>query len=174
MPITIRPMQADDAPRIAAAFAAWHKTLQQYVRYYAENVQGLRVTVVAIDVAIDVAIEPGADAQAGGVQVVGYSNVIWQPTYAPFAAQGIPEINDLNVLEAYQKQGIGRALIGACEHIVAAAGKHQIGIGYGLTPDYAAAQRLYPQLGYGRDGRGRQPTPWGDVEFLVKQLPPAA
>jgi hypothetical protein len=49
-------------------------------------------------------------------------------------------------------------------------GKNIMGIGFGLTADYGAAQRLYPKLGYIPDGRGAQPTPWGDVLFLTKRL----
>ena len=33
-----------------------------------------------------------------------------------------------------------------------------IGIGVGLTPDYAAAQHLYPKLGYVPDGLGTHQT----------------
>ncbi len=47
-------------------------------------------------------------------------------------------------------------MIRECERIVRHKGHPH---GFGLTPDYGAAQRLYPKLGYIPDGRGAVPTP---------------
>jgi GNAT superfamily N-acetyltransferase len=143
-----------DVASIAQAFAHWNKQREQYERYWRENQEGKRVTLVAVS----------------GEHVVGYTNVIWQPEYQPFREAGIPEINDMNVIAEFQKHGIGTALIGEAERIAIGNGKDIMGIGFGLTADYGAAQRLYPKLGYIPDGRGAQPTPWGDVLFLTKRL----
>ena len=76
----------------------------------------------------------------------------------------------MNVITQFQKQGIGTALIEEAENVAIQHGKGMMGIGVGLTPDYGAAQRLYPKLGYIPDGRGAQSTPWGDELFLSKNL----
>lgn len=150
----IRQMIERDVDGITQTFSQWNKPRQQYERYWQEQQDGKRVTLVAVS----------------GEQVVGYTNIIWQPEYEPFREAGIPEINDLNVINRFQKQGIGTALIKEAEQIAAAHGKKIIGIGFGLTADYGSAQRLYPKLGYIPDGRGAQPTPWGDVLYLTKRL----
>jgi len=64
----------------------------------------------------------------------------------------------MNVINEHQERGIGRALIHAAERIIAEAGGAVVGIGVGQTPDYAAAQHLYPRLGYVPDGKGIHTT----------------
>ena len=86
-------------------------------------------------------------------QYVGHVKLVWQPDYPGFRALGIPEIQDLNVLPAYRKRGIGTALIKSCEAL-AAERFDEIGIGVGLHPGYNNAQRLYSKLGFILDGRG--------------------
>ncbi|MDP9315597.1 MAG: GNAT family N-acetyltransferase [Chloroflexota bacterium] len=154
MNFVIRKMMANDVDSIARAFAHWKKRREQYERYWKENEEGKRVTLVAVS----------------GEHVVGYTNIIWQPDYPPFQAAGIPEINDLNVLAEFQKQGIGTALITEAEQIALQHGHNVMGIGFGLTANYGAAQRLYPQLGYIPDGKGVHPTAWGDVLYLTNRL----
>lgn len=158
--LIIRQMQATDIEPIAHVFASMNKTRAQYERYWRENVENTRVTLVAwIDAA-----------------VVGYTNIIWSSAYAPFRQADIPEINDMNVVAPWRGRGIGRRLIFAAEEIACAHGKSQMGIGVGLTPDYAIAQHLYPRLGYVYDGRGVEMDPWGGAMYLTKPLtdPPSA
>jgi GNAT superfamily N-acetyltransferase len=136
---TIRPLQASDPAPIAAAFAAigWSKPAAQYERYLAEQEAGERdVFVASVD-----------DAFAG------YVTINWHPEYPPFRAEGIPVIEDFNVLPAFRGRGIGSALMDAAE---AKAGSRvgTIGIGVGLDPDYGPAQRMYVRRGYVPDGRG--------------------
>lgn len=150
----IRPIQLDDVSAIAQAFLPWNKPPEQYDRYYAEHQRGVRVMLVAF--------------MAG--RVAGYGNLMWQSDYAPFIAADIPEINDLNTLEAFRRVGIATAIIRECEGIAAGKGKPVIGIGVGMTPDYGNAQRLYPKLGYELDGRGVRSTQWGDVQYFTKRL----
>lgn len=150
----VRPMIAGDVEALTEAFASWNKPQDQYARYFAEHLRGERVTLVA--------------TVAG--EIAGYGNLVWQSDYPPFRLQGIPEINDLNVLQPYRRRGIASAIIASCERIAAGQGRSVIGIGVGMTPDYANAQRLYPRLGYRPDGRGPIATPWGEVCYLVKSL----
>jgi GNAT superfamily N-acetyltransferase len=154
MNYTIRRMTRSDIDAIAETFAPWNKKREQYERYFEENQRGERVTLVAVV----------------GDRVVGYGKVLWESDYEPFRSDDIPEINDLNVIEEHQNQGIGRALIREAERIVAAAGRLVVGIGVGQTPDYAAAQGLYPRLGYAPDGRGIRTTRYGDEAYLTKRL----
>lgn len=86
-------------------------------------------------------------------QYVGHTKLIWRPDYPGFVEQGVPEIQDLNVLPGYRNHGVGTALIEACEALVAER-YDEIGIGVGLHPGYNNAQRLYSKLGYILDGRG--------------------
>jgi GNAT superfamily N-acetyltransferase len=143
-----------DIKSIAASFAHRNKTVEQYESYFAEYQQGDRVTLVAVV----------------GEKVVGYSNILWRSDYIPYQEAGIPEINDLNVVEEFQNLGIGRALIRESERLVAERGIQRIGIGVGLTPDYAAAQYLYPKLGYVLDGRGLRLTQFGEAMYFIKEL----
>ena len=84
---------------------------------------------------------------------IGHVKLVWRPDYPHFRDAGIPEIQDLNVLPVFRKQGIGTALIRACEER-AVESVSMIGIGVGLHPGYNNAQRLYSKLGYILDGHG--------------------
>jgi GNAT superfamily N-acetyltransferase len=154
MPTLTRWMLESDAALIAEAFRSWNKTQAQYEKYYAECGQGWRL--------LRLALEEGV--------VVGYGNLLLESYFEPFKAQGIPEINDLNVVEKRQGQGLGRRLIAELEAEAMSRGYKQIGIGVVLHPDYARAQGLYPSLGYVQDGTGVHPTVWGDEIHYVKRL----
>ena len=154
MNLLIRQMLLDDIHPVARAFEPMNKSVEQYERYFEENLSGSRVTLIA---SLD-------------ERVVGYTNILWRSGYEHFRNDGIPEINDLNVVEEYRNQGIATALIRECERLVREAGKPVIGIGVGLAPDYAAAQRLYPKLGYISDGRGFYDSPYGEEMYSIKKL----
>lgn len=152
--VKIRKMIAQDPKPIAQAFAHMHKTQEQYDRYWQENVVGERITLIA---------------ELEGT-IVGYTNIIWLPVYESFREQGIPEINDMNVVAPLRCNGIGTKLIAAAEAIARHSGKSVIGIGVGATPDYAIAQKLYPKLGYVEDGSGFHDDEWGGGWYLTKNL----
>ena len=150
----IRHITQNDIENLTKNFAPYNKEQGMYERFWLEHQLGKRVTLVAI-----------AEQEA-----VGYTNILWQSDYRPFREQGIPEINSMHVIDEYQQQGIGTALIKEAERIATAHDKTKIGIGVDLNPKDTPAQRLYPKLGYEPDGRGPQPSPWGDVLFLTKPL----
>jgi ubiquinone/menaquinone biosynthesis C-methylase UbiE/GNAT superfamily N-acetyltransferase len=152
--LQIRRMQEDDPPAMATAFADMNKPQTQYERYWRENLDGKRVTLVGL-----------LDGK-----IVGYTNVIWESGYEAFRKQGIPEINDMNTVTGLRKNGIGTRMIEAAEEVVLRAGKRVIGIGVGVTPDYAIAQSLYPKLGYVSDGTGIHPDRWGGCMYSTKEL----
>lgn len=155
MSFQIRRMEEGDAEALARAFAPYGKTRAQFERYLDEQGRGQRVTLLATE----------------GGRVVGYGNLLWRSAYPPFRREGVPEINDLNVVEEFRRRGVGTALIREAERLAAARGHARIGIGVGAPPDYDAARRLYPRLGYVPDGRGvyRDP-PWDDAVYLSKGL----
>lgn len=149
-------MRAQDVDAIIKTFGPLNKTHEQFQRYWQENVDQKRQTLLAWQES----------------RVVGYSNIVWASSYAPFLEQGIPEINDMHVIDDWHGRGIGTAFIKQLERIAIEHGKAVMGIGFGLTPDYGNAQRLYPRLGYIPDGRGAISSPYGDELFLTKRLYP--
>ncbi len=136
--IMIRQMIKDDIEGIVRTFAKWHKERSQYERYFNEQQRGERVILVALQ----------------GEEIVGYTTIVWNSLYEPFRREGFPEILDLNVITEHQRRGIGTALIHAAESIVVQHLKLVIGISVEQSPAYAAANHLYPKLGYIADGRG--------------------
>jgi GNAT superfamily N-acetyltransferase len=141
MPIELRPLRADDLPRLAATQggAAWkgHES-KRWNRYLNQQSQGLREVLLADT----------------GEAIVAYGSLAWVSQNPSFRNAGIPEIQDLVVAEGCRKGGIATRIIGALEKRVQAAGHLQVGIGVGLYRDYGAAQRLYSRLGYVLDGNG--------------------
>jgi GNAT superfamily N-acetyltransferase len=139
MSATVRDMTAGDPAEIAAAMAelGWDKPLSQYEGYLDEHRRGTRhVFVATVD----------------GV-FAGYVTLRWVSDYPGFAADGIPEVSDLNVLPSRRRRGIGNALLDAAEAL-AATRSDVVGLGVGLLADYGAAQRVYVRRGYLPDGRG--------------------
>jgi len=136
--VSIARMAAPDIAAVASAFERWHKTVLQYEGYYAQQQRRERDVLVA---------------KLDG-RVVGYVTLLAASGYVPFREQGVPEIADLNVIEDRQRQGIGSALIYAAERLARARACAAIGIAVEQSPAYAAANRLYPRLGFEPDRRG--------------------
>ena len=139
MNLKIREILPSDAATFAAAFAelGWDKPAALYSKYLKEQDEGLRNVLVATI----------------GEGFAGYVTVIWESGYEPFRKEGIPEIQDFNVLPKFREQGIGTALMDRVEEMVAER-SDVVGIGVGMYPDYGSAQRLYVKRGYVPDGRG--------------------
>ena len=164
----IRLLEQRDVEPIVAAFReiGWsHKRPTLYRCYLSEQDDGWRTVLVAL---------------AGG-EFVGYLTVDWRPVYPPFRESGIPEITDFNVLPPFRRRGIGTRLMDEAERRIAERSP-VAGIGFGLTPDYGAAQRMYVKRGYVPDGMGmrsndryvkhgdRVTVDDGLVIFLTKRL----
>lgn len=96
--------------------------------------------------------------------------MIWESDYESFRQQGIPEVNDMNTVTSLRRNGIGTRMLEAAEELVQQTGRRVIGIGVGVTPDYAIAQKLYPKLGYVSDGTGVHPDKWGGCMYSIKGL----
>ncbi|WP_327637375.1 GNAT family N-acetyltransferase [Kribbella sp. NBC_00482] len=145
--LEIRPLRVEDPPVMAAAFDAieWSKPESQYRRYLGEQEAGTRDVLIA---AVD-------------GEFAGYVTVRWVSQYEPF--DGIPEVQDFNVLPKFRRRGIGSALMDAAEALVAERSP-VVGIGVGLYADYGTAQRMYVRRGYIPDGRG--------LLYNLEQVPP--
>jgi len=151
-PYTIRQVIENDISKILNSF--YWQSREQWQQYIDENLRGARVTLIATI----------------NDQVIGYTNLVWKSDYEPFEGQGIPEINNMHVLDAFTKMGVGTALVHAAETIARNVCKPMIGIGVAQSSNYAAAQRLYPKLGYIPDIHGLRSTQWGDILYLTKDL----
>jgi GNAT superfamily N-acetyltransferase len=134
-----KPLVERDIPKIVAAFLElnWNKPSTQYLHYLQE--QNLKERAIWTAWHKDI--------------FLGYVTLKWISDYIPFRESQIPEINDLNVLPKFRKQGIGSKLLDLAE-TEAAQKSTTIGLGVGLFLDYGNAQRLYIQKGYMPDGRG--------------------
>ena len=164
----IRLLEERDIQPIVSAFReiGWsNKRPTQYQRYLSEQDEGRRTVLVAI---------------VGG-EFAGYLTIDWRPAYPPFRQGGIPEITDFNVLPPFRRRGIGTRLMDEAERRISERSP-VAGIGFGLTPDYGAAQRMYVKRGYVPDGMGmrsndryvkhrdRVTVDDGLVLFLTKRL----
>ena len=137
MELVIRTVRPDDTGRLAEAFASWPKPRELFVTYAS------RVAAGDLDMVV-------ATVNAG---LAGYLLIEPRSSYPPFAAAGVPEIADFNVLGPHRRRGVGTALMDEAESRVA---QHSavVGLGVGLYADYGAAQRLYVRRGYLPDGAG--------------------
>lgn len=138
--LTIRVLGEDDLDGLAAAVRdlGGDKPRSQYERYLVEQGGGRRTVLIA---RLDDSI-------------AGYVTVDRNSPYPPFRRDGIPEIQDLNVLPRFRRRGIGRRLMDEAEATASRSSDIVVGIGVGLSADYGPALRLYVLRGYVPDGRG--------------------
>ena len=139
MALRLRELRPGDLRTISSEFRqiGWYKPESIYERYLTEQSSGER-RVIAAEIA-------GAFA--------GYLTVNFRSEYERFQENNTPEISDLNVLPRFRRQGNATTLIDEAERSRAAS-FDEIGVGFGLTPEYGAAQILYISLGYRPDGYG--------------------
>jgi GNAT superfamily N-acetyltransferase len=139
MSVTIKLLDAEIIPLIVEAFqnSEWKTPESHYWNLLAAQVRGERVFLVAF--------------YKG--EVAGFVTIKWQSDYPPFAEKGIPEINDLRVLQVFRRRGIATALVNEVEKRIFKR-SNVAGLGVGLYADYGAAQQMYIQRGFVPDGRG--------------------
>jgi GNAT superfamily N-acetyltransferase len=111
-----------------------------------------------------------------GDEPVGHAHVAWTG-----GEIGVPEVQDVFVVEERRRQGVATALMEQAERLVASRGHRQLGIGHGI--DNEPARRLYERLGYRDAGhppkrvhgsmliRGRPVDVDDTIVYLVKDLP---
>lgn len=140
MVVTIRRAGADDALWMQNSFdtqMGWTKRSGYFAECCQKQTMGELVLLVAHEAEV----------------YMGHVKVIWHPNYAHFRDNNIPEIQDLNVLPQFRRQGIATQLVEAAEAI-ASERSPTVGIGFGLYAGYGPAQRMYILRGYVPDGRG--------------------
>ena len=95
------------------------------------------------------------ESAGGGVagEAAGYTTLLPQAPAGPFAGMGWPEVCDFNVLEKFQRRGIGSRILAVAEDL-ASQTSGTICLGVGLHSGYGTAQRLYVKRGYVFDGSG--------------------
>lgn len=137
--LTISPIEPEDCKALSDGFAAqnWHKPQSQFEGYLKEQQAGARQIMVA----------------CWQGEAAGYLTLRPQAKSGPFAGKGWPEIVDFNVLEKFQRRGIGSRLMD-CAEAEAAKLSRTVCLGVGLHSGYGAAQRLYIKRGYIFDGTG--------------------
>ncbi|MEL6655135.1 MAG: GNAT family N-acetyltransferase [Bacteroidota bacterium] len=137
--LSLRALRLEDCALISKAFReqGWSKSQAKYEQYLQYQEQGLRDIVLA---------------ELEG-QFAGYLTIVWESSYPYFKEQDIPEIVDFNVLQKFQRQGIGTRLMDEAERRIKKVSP-LAGIGFGLTKDYGPAQILYINRGYKPDGNG--------------------
>lgn len=139
MKIQIRRLNENDPNVISKSFKeqGWDKPIDLYLRYLKEQQAGERISLVA---------------EVNGI-FAGYVNVLWNSYYPSFNENGIPEINDFNILIKFRRLGIGSRLMDKAVEIIKE--KSEVaGIGVGIFSDYGNAQILYVKRGYVPDGKG--------------------
>lgn len=141
--IQIRKALHEDLALLKPLLAAQSISLPE--SYYDEVVARVEDGRMAVLLAL------AADEQG---EIAGYGFVNFAPKYSLYKKLGIPEIQNVNVLPAHRRQGIGERLIAAAEDLAREHGATQAGVSVGLHSDYGAAQRLYVRLGYVPDGFG--------------------
>lgn len=131
--IKVKKLDRKDVHPLHRAFSSigWDKPVALFEKYLEEQHTGTREVLVAYV----------------GEHIVGYGTLMWQSHYPYLAERDIPEINDLNVLPKFRKQGIATSILDKLESLVA-KNHETVGIGFGLYKDYGAAQSLYIKRGY--------------------------
>lgn len=131
--IFIRVIQADDVIEIVKVLKEAHMIgrEEQYTNYFnlcvEQTKNNERITWIAF----------------AKNKVIGYVNIIFKSVYPFFVEKDIPEINDLYVIPAYRKKGIGKLLLDQCEKFAAYTYSY-IGLGVGLYKDCTQIMVTYP------------------------------
>lgn len=137
----IRKIQSRDVQSLADTF--FHQNYDYFESMYLEHLQEQRLCFVAVEKDDD-----------GERHYYGYVSLLWESGYTQFWRRNIPEITDLYVLASQRRQGIGTALITACEKAVGGKGQNKVGISVIQDKKHKFVQSLYQASGYTDDGFG--------------------
>ncbi|MBR4502897.1 MAG: GNAT family N-acetyltransferase [Clostridia bacterium] len=137
--LVIRSMESTDARAFTDGLAAqgWHPDIAVYMSRLKDRAEGKCAALTAVF--------EGCPA--------GYVYVYLRADDGPFKDTLWPIIVDFNVLEKYQRRGIGNRLMDTAERI-AGGYADTVCLGVGLCSSYGAAQRMYARRGYIPDGSG--------------------
>ncbi|WP_336511298.1 GNAT family N-acetyltransferase [[Bacillus] enclensis] len=137
--LILRPMNESDIDNFVTAFEeqGWNKPRELFEHYFIEQSNKEREVFVA----------------EKENQPAGYVSLIYSTDTGPYAAEKIPEIGDLNVLEKFQRNGIGNKLMETAEGS-AKERCDSVSLAVGLHEGYGPAQKMYIKRGYVPDGSG--------------------
>ena len=137
--LLIRDMEEEDAQVFFDGFLAqgWHPDISVYHMRLKHQAEGKCIALTAVF----------EGHPAGSVYVY------LTPHDGPFKGKDMPEIHDFNVLQKYQRKGIGNRLMDIAEQL-AAQYSDTVCLGVGLCDSYGSAQRMYVRRGYIPDGSG--------------------
>ena len=137
--LIIRDMEESDARVFTEEFTAqgWHPDINDYLNRLKDRSEGRCIALTAV--------------YQG--QPAGMVYVYKKASGGPFKEKDWPVIVDFNVLQKYQRRGIGNKLMGAAED-AAARYADTVCLGVGLSREYGTAQRMYVKRGYIPDGSG--------------------
>ncbi len=152
MSINIRKMIRSDITAFQIEFKkqGWDKPAEQFQNYFNDQEKGSRQVFVA----------------TVGNEIAGYATLLPHDEHGPFKDKNIPVIVDFNVLEKFQNNGVGTAIMDCIEKSVQQYSS-TICLGVGLHYGYGSAQRMYIKRGYIPDGSGV----WFNDEPLKQYAP---
>lgn len=136
--ILIRSMKQEDIEAFSDGFTAqgWHAKPEVHEQYLKEQADGTRYVFVA--------------EYCG--ETAGYTTMVPLASGGPFKGK-YPEIVDFNVLQKFQRKGIGNKILDAAEKTASLICDY-VSLGVGLHYGYGTAQRMYVKRGYIPDGSG--------------------
>ena len=137
--IVVRQAVSADTSHMQTTFAqmGWEKPVGYFAHLLEQQADGKVVVLMALQ----------------NDSYIGHCKIQWTSSYPHFKQNGVPEIQDLNVLPSHQRQGAAGLLLDEAERRIAQR-SNVVGIGFGLYADYGAAQRIYIKRGYIPDGNG--------------------
>jgi GNAT superfamily N-acetyltransferase len=86
-------------------------------------------------------------------RLVGIVTIRWKSRYPPFAAAGIPLIQNIEIAYTDRGRGLGGLMLERAEQEIAQRCRYA-GLCVGIFDAYGPAQRLYVKRGFIPDGRG--------------------
>ncbi len=137
--LLIRTMEEADDKDFFETFTAqgWHPEQGNWLKRLQDEADGKCITLTAV--------------YKG--QPAGYVYVYRKANEGPFKEKGWPIIVDFNVLEKFQRKGIGSRLMDVAEKIAGEVAD-TVCLGVGVCDSYGSAQRMYIKRGYIPDGSG--------------------
>lgn len=137
--IRLKDIEEQDCERLAEVFLTkgYDESMHLYQTYLSDATVGIKDVILACS--LD--------------EIVGYVVINWQSSYEDFKEEGIPEIQDIQVLSNWRRKGIATKLMDEAEKRATNKANY-CAVGVGLSEAYEALQNLYEKRNYLPDGKG--------------------